>query len=393
MDCSEGFEQGQGTLEGGDRLNIGRISESVRLRGNWSLFGEKMPFLQALLLPTVLALLSFPLHHFAPPSALRAFLGSVVPLPVANEQDEQYYIEAEIGTPGQEFNFMVDTGSSNLWVPSSLCYSMPCWTHNTYVSSQSSTYRPNNTFIEIDYESSFCSGVLSEDVVRLAGAVIANVTFAEMKLLSPQFAHVAFDGIMGLGPQALAIEGVPIVLGLMASQGVISDPSFSLYLTNEDDSSQLILGGVDSSLYTGPVQYHKVANDTYWSVTLTGVFVGNKKKSLSRSVAIVDSGSSLFVGDSELIAFITTSLGTIPTCENIETLPILTLEIDNLQYNLSPDQYMSNSTYGCSSPFTTADSVLPGVQHFLVLGLPFLRVFYSHFSLANSTIGFAPALS
>lgn len=350
-----------------------------------------MPFLQALLLPTVLALLSFPLHQ-SPRSALRAFLGSLVPLPMANEQDEQYYIQAEIGTPGQEFNLMVDTGSANLWVPSSNCYSMPCWTHNSYDSSQSSTYRANGTSIEIDYESGFCSGVLSEDVVRLPGTVVANVTFAEMNELSPQFAQVEFDGILGLGPAALALDNVPTLLGLMVSQAILSDPSFSLYLTNQPADSQLILGGVDSALYTGPLQYHKVAKDAYWSVTLTSVYVGNKRLSLYESVAIVDCGSSLFVGDSDLISFITTSLGSIPTCNNIDTLPILTLEVDDLQYRLSPSDYMLNSTYDCS-PFAVADAVLPGFQHFLVLGVPFLRVFYTHFSLANSTIGFAPARS
>merc|ERR1711981_1456842 len=85
------------------------------------------------------------------------------------------------------------------------------------------------------------------------------------------FTQTRFDGVMGLG-QGGAV-GTAWYQNLV-TQGSLTKPWFSIFYSNSDSQpGQLIFGGVDGALYTGPLVWHPHGPTFpfYWTCQLTGV--------------------------------------------------------------------------------------------------------------------------
>jgi saccharopepsin len=91
----------------------------------------------------------------------------------------QYYAEIELGTPPQTFKVVLDTGSSNLWVPGVKCTSIACFLHSKYDASASSTYKANGTEFAIRYGSGSLEGYVSQDTLTIGDITVKNQLFAE----------------------------------------------------------------------------------------------------------------------------------------------------------------------------------------------------------------------
>ena len=104
-------------------------------------------------------------------------------VPVKDYMNTQYFVDVKIGTPGQVFTMVPDTGSSNLWVYSQKCWAIPCFTHAKYDSSKSSTYVKNGEKFDITYGSGSISGTVSEDVAHF-GDSSSKMGFGEITSVS-----------------------------------------------------------------------------------------------------------------------------------------------------------------------------------------------------------------
>ncbi|OWM62872.1 hypothetical protein CDL15_Pgr020166 [Punica granatum] len=237
-------------------------------------------------------------------------------VPLNNYLDAQYYGEIGIGTPPQTFTVIFDTGSSNLWVPSSKCYlSLACYFHSKYKASQSSTYTKIGTTVEITYGSGSISGFLSKDNVEVGDLTVQHQVFIEATQESSlTFVLARFDGILGLGFQEIAVANVTPVWYNMVQQDLVKDEVFSFWLSsdpNAKEGGEIVFGGVDPKHYIGKHVYVPVTKKGYWQFKMGDILIGGQSTGVCENgcAAIVDSGTSLLAGPTAIVAEINNAIG------------------------------------------------------------------------------------
>ncbi|XP_066580088.1 nothepsin isoform X2 [Amia ocellicauda] len=322
-----------------------------------------------------------------------------------NFMDAQYYGELSIGTPPQNFTVVFDTGSSNLWVPSVYCVSDACNTHRRFRSFESATYSHGEKTFSIHYGSGHLLGVVAMDILKIGNLVVTDQEFGE-SVFEPGFTFVLakFDGVLGLGYPSLAEAGSTPVFDNILSQSLVKHPVFSFFLSRgTEDSGELILGGVDESLYRGPINWVPVTEKTYWQIKIDNIKVqGEMAFCASGCQAIVDTGTSLITGPTKHILKLQELIGATPAlqgefqidCARLSSLPQVEFTIQDVEYKLAAESYVRKEMYGgkhiCYSGFQAVD-IHTASGPLWILGDVFISEFYSIFDRGNDRVGFARA--
>lgn len=320
-------------------------------------------------------------------------------VPVNNFLNAQYFSDITIGTPPQAFKVVLDTGSSNLWVPSTQCGSIACYLHSKYDSSSSSTFQKNGSSFEIRYGSGSLSGFISKDTMTIGDIEIKDQLFAEAtEEPGLAFAFGRFDGILGLGYDSISVNGIPPPFYNMVEQGVIDEPVFAFYLGNTDQESEATFGGIDKKHYTGDLIKLPVRRKAYWEVELEAITFGDETATLDGTGAIVDTGTSLIALPSTIADLLNTQIGAKKSwngqftveCEKRDSLPDLSFTLIGHNFTITPFDYILEVQGSCIGAFMGMDFPEP-VGPLAILGDAFLRKWYSVYDLKNNYVGLGKA--
>uniref|UniRef100_A0A3Q3A1G2 Nothepsin n=1 Tax=Kryptolebias marmoratus TaxID=37003 RepID=A0A3Q3A1G2_KRYMA len=319
---------------------------------------------------------------------------------IYNFMDAQYYGEISLGTPEQNFSVVFDTGSADLWVPSSYCVSQACALHRRFKAFESKSFHHDGRTFGIHYGSGHLLGVMGRDTLKIAGLTTLNQEFGE-SVYEPgsTFVTAKFDGVLGLGYQSLAeILGNP-VFDNMVAQKIVDEPVFSFYLSRTSTSSpegELLLGGKDEALYTGPINWIPVTAKGYWQIKMESVAVQGVSSFCPRGCqAIVDTGTSLIAGPTNEILSLQQLIGATPTNIGEVCSPSLCLILTEFEMFLldlcdSGDLEIFGSRELCFSGFQAMDIISPEGPLW-ILGDVFLTEYYSIFDKGQDRVGLARA--
>jgi saccharopepsin len=312
------------------------------------------------------------------------------------------FSEISLGTPPQSFKVILDTGSSNLWVPSSECSSIACYLHTKYDSSSSSTYKKNGTSFEIRYGSGSLSGYVSNDVFQIGDLKVKHQDFAEATSEPGlAFAFGRFDGIMGLGYDTISVNKIVPPFYNMMDQGLLDEPVFAFYLgdtNNDGEESVATFGGIDESHYTGKMVKLPLRRKAYWEVDLDAITFGKETAEMEDTGVILDTGTSLIALPSTIAELLNKEIGAKKSyngqytveCDKRDSLPDLTFTLTGHNFTIGAYDYILEVQGSCISAFFGMDFPEP-VGPLAILGDAFLRRWYSVYDVGNSAVGLAKA--
>lgn len=323
---------------------------------------------------------------------------------LSNYVNAQYFTEILVGTPGQTFKVILDTGSSNLWIPSADCSSLACFLHTKYDHDASSTYKANGSEFAIQYGSGSLEGYVSQDTVALGDLIIPKQDFAEATSEPGlAFAFGKFDGILGLAYNTISVNKIVPPIYNAIEQGLLDEPVFAFRLGNtqkdENDGGVATFGGYDKSQYTGKITWLPVRRKAYWEVSFEGIGLGDEFAELTSTGAAIDTGTSLITLPSSLAEIMNSKIGATKLwsgqyqieCEKRDSLPDLTLNFSGYNFTLSPYDYTLEVGGSCISVFTPMDFPEP-IGDLAIIGDAFLRKYYSIYDLKKNAVGLAQSV-
>jgi cathepsin D len=341
-----------------------------------------------------------------------------------NFWDAMYYGNIQLGTPGQSFQVIFDTGSSNLWIRSATGADGKAVKSNgkrAYKSKDSTTYAEDGSPFKITYGSGEMSGFLSKDLLEVGPLTARGVPFAEeTDEYGLNLDDAEFDGILGLGFPSISESSTQQemfaaikrdnpdfdngVFSFWLGRGAGSTPSGTI-----DFGGLLTIGGADEKYYTGEITWLPIVKPAaYWQFAVEGVSCGGAEVKMKNSIAIADTGTSLVYGAPEPVDQIVKAMGLTAAdenqggymveCSKVKSFPSLTWKMQGKDFEVDAEHLFLSIGEQDGKDYCMfgiqADPSLDDPNHsYWLLGDVFLGQFYSVWDVAQQKIGFANSVA
>jgi pepsin A len=340
-------------------------------------------------------------------------------IPLENLRDSQYVGPIGVGSingnPEAEINVVFDTGSTNLWISSSLCQMDVCNGRNKFNPKRSESFtEKSGPRLDITFGTGELRGPEGTDVFSVGPYKVQNQTFALIEdEIGSIFRQLEFEGILGLGFPSLAAEGhLPFFDNVMAQNVLNGRNEFSFYFTKLPiQASAVFFGGVDDRFYTGEIKMFPVVQEHYWSLYLEDFLIGNTSYAVIPKEAyrnagkrvdrlIADTGTTYFTAPPGLADLILRKLpGT--NCNTISDYPDITYKLVDqngapFDLKVEPSVYMVSSGGSWCEPAFMEIPVPDAYGPAFLLGEVFMRAWHTTFdrgdgSSGSAFVGFARA--
>eukprot|EP00397_Hematodinium_sp_SG-2012_P012620 GEMP01012795.1.p1 GENE.GEMP01012795.1~~GEMP01012795.1.p1 ORF type:complete len:794 (+),score=176.34 GEMP01012795.1:32-2383(+) len=333
-------------------------------------------------------------------------------VPIHDYANSLYYGPIKLGTPKPgkhlpEINVVFDTASANLWVPSAACTSCDWFRNkNLYDHNSSTAYVPYGKHFHLDYSSSTGSveGYLSYDSFHIGDDVkLDQLEFAEVTDASGMglaYKVERYDGILGLGFDALAVGGVPTVISSLVDAKVIAKPIVGISLgVIPGQDGEIMLGDIDRNAFVGDLHFTPVDSSEYWRVKASEIWVAgpdkNKKSQLivANQAVTLASGTPLLAMPQEHLKVLAERIGAKSVTGrayfiDCSTTFAVEMVINNTPYTLTEKELTKSLVFGWCLLLVSSFKEKSG-EPMWILGHSFMRKYYTVLDYGKREIGFA----
>lgn len=211
-----------------------------------------------------------------------------------------YTINLTLGSPLQQVTVLIDTGSSDLWVPS-----------GKYVGgfrhSRSQTWNLVGNDFSIKYVKGYAKGIWGHDTIDF----LSGTTLHRQRFGLATDASEPIMGVFGIGPiksesARQYYSNIPVSL---VQHGYIAKNAYSIYLDDQGSKTGSILfGGVDRAKYVPPLRTMRMTSTSSLEVHLDTIEVDGVNYNMDLPV-VLDTGTSLMYLPQQIVEQVANAYG------------------------------------------------------------------------------------